>query len=382
MNSTQSDYLDCSYQKKKQCQVCNAYDTLTSQREDKLKLLSQKLDFPVTRIHSSLAYRFRDKMKLQIGGTLEAPLLGFVDPVELKVLHDLTSCPLHHQFLENLIPKVKQLIQLAAIPPYKINDRQGEAKGIIAFYSPTTKQSYLRIVLRSKESLDRIKKHLFLFEDMSVVSLNIQPVAHALIEGEEEILLKGERILHQFSDKPLYLSPQGFVQTNTSMAEKLYQAAAEWVSPLSLSKALDLYCGHGPFTFFLSGLGLKTIGVEVNAAAVKLAKTSATEFYSDHLMPEFLCASASDMQLLIDQQQPDLILVNPPRAGLRSGVKLIEESSCHYLLYSSCSHETLANDLSALKNSFQIIRAEIFDMFPHSAHFESLVLLKRIEKSK
>lgn len=382
MDCQADDFLNCSYHKAKQCQVCLADESLSSQSEKKKLILSQKIHFPVAQIHTGDAYRFRNKMKLQIGGTQELPLLGFVDPVKLKVLHDLTSCPLHHEFLEKLIPKVKELIQKASVPPYDIQERQGEAKGIIAFYSPTSQESYLRIVLRSKESLDRIKKHLSLFDDVTVVSLNIQPTPHALIEGEEEIYLKGEKVLHRFFDKSLYLSPRGFVQTNTSIAEKLYQSAATWVSSLSLSKAVDLYCGHGPFAFFLNSLGLKTLGVEVNPSAVELAKLSAADFTDQDLRPEFVCASAPEMKTLINQFQPDLILVNPPRAGLRSGVELIKESACRYLLYSSCSHDTLAIDLNALKGSFKILKAEIFDMFPHSIHFESLVLLERIETEK
>lgn len=375
--------LQCPYLKTQRCDVCvNHQLTNVEQLQLKTNRLAEQIGFDAVQIvqHPGVAERFRDKMKLQISGSLESLehlRLGFLDPTELIVKTDLTHCPLHHPFLEELIPLIKQFLFSSKATPYDIAQKTGEAKGVIAFYSPTTKSSYLRLVMRSKESLDRLRKNLDLLARVDVISVNIQPTPHALLEGEEEIFLKGDSIKHRFHSCELYLSPRGFVQTNTTMAEKLYLRASELAQKYQASKALDLYCGHGPFSFFLHSKSISCTGVEVNSQAVEFAQKSVRDFYPSGPALAFLQARSSEVRDLVKQVSPDLIVVNPPRAGLRDGVDLLKQSHARLVLYSSCSSETLALDLTGLKEHYQIREVEIFDMFPHSAHFETLVLLER-----
>lgn len=374
--------LECEYLKTQRCLVClDTHLAVAEQCERKKHQLATELNISAEMIKLNYGAhdRFRDKMKLQISSHEGLLHLGFLDPKELRVKTDLTHCPLHHPFLEQLIPIIKNLLDQAKVSAYDVHQRVGEAKGVIAFYSPTTGQSYLRLVLRSRESIDRIKKHLHLLEHVDVITVNLQPTPHALIEGEEEIFLKGEAITHRFGDIPLLLSPKGFVQTNTMMAQKLYSSAGQWAQEIGAKKAIDLYCGHGPFSFFLNAQGIHTLGIEINAHAVELANQAAKTFLSHGRRPEFYCAQADQMPELISSHRPDLIVLNPPRAGLKKGVDLLLAQEANYLMYSSCSSETLAQDYEILKRKYSIERVEIFDMFPHSQHFESLVLLKKTE---
>lgn len=370
--------LDCRYLKTNRCRVC-----IPSHLQSKAVQLASTLDIDVHSIHlhHGPTERFRDKMKLQISGSVHSTehlKLGFLDPEDLVVKEDLTHCPLHHPFLEELIPKIKKLLVCAQVPPFDIQLRKGEAKGVIAFISPTTNQSYLRLVLRSQEAIDRIRNHLHLLPEVDVISVNIQPTPHALLEGDREIYLKGKYIEHRFGSCKLYLSPQGFVQTNTFMAQKLYQKAGDLARKYPISKAMDLFCGHGPFSFVLNSNSIHCTGVEINSSAVEFAKKTTADFYSDSLAQlDFVCARSDEVYPLVKKCSPDLIVVNPPRAGLKEGVDLLLKSQVRYILYSSCSAQTLSSDYQRLKPHYQIREIDVFDMFAHSIHFETLVLLEK-----
>ena len=80
---------------------------------------------------------------------------------------------------------------------------------------------------------------------------------------------------------------------------------------------------------------------------------------------------------MILKHKPDTILVNPPRKGLGGALELVKNSDARYVIYSSCNYETLAEDLKKMSACYQIQKIKIFDMFPQTKHFETLVLLKK-----
>jgi 23S rRNA (uracil747-C5)-methyltransferase len=367
--------LKCPYFDQKTCQVCTKIHIGYPEQIETKKLIFQ-YKFPTQNLINfpSEPLAFRDKAKLQVSGTVDNPILGFLNPQSLMVEHEILACPLHNQSINDLIPKIKTLITKYRLTPYDIVKRSGELKGLILFHSPTSNEGYLRFILRSKESLDRLKKIVHDLPDVTSISANIQPTPHAILEGKEEIYFKNDSILHKFNNKELRLSPQGFVQTNTYVAEKLYLTAKEWLQDLSIKKACDVYCGHGPFSFHIEDVCEKVLGIEVNESAIVRANQSKNEF---HYKSEFIADKAENLPKRILEFNPDLILVNPPRAGLRSFVEVIKEQAPQYILYSSCNVETLYFDIEQLKETYKICKTALFDMFPQSEHFEALVLCQR-----
>jgi 23S rRNA (uracil747-C5)-methyltransferase len=369
----------CIYYNRGQCQICTSitqsYSTQIAAKE--LRLLNQlKLSKNILLpSQQSPLLAFRDKMKLQVGGTIDQTILGFLNPKSLEVTEPIEHCPLHHPKLNQLIVDIKKVIKVAQLQPYDVNARKGELKGIISFFSPTTQQSYIRFILRSKESLDRLVKFAPDLLPVNVITANIQPVPHAFIEGPEEIKIKGVEILHRFNDHELFLSTQGFVQTNTTVAQALYAIASSWISEFEIDKLCDVYCGHGPFLFHLEKHAKQAFGIEINASAVELAKKTAQAIKS---MAEFIAASSSSLEHQLKSIAPDLIIVNPPRAGLSSFLPILLAQNPRLILYSSCNVETLAADLAVLKTKYRITKVQLFDMFPHTNHFEVLVLLQAI----
>lgn len=312
---------------------------------------------------------FRNKAKLVVTGTKDSPVIGLID-------RELMNCQLHIPVINELLHELPAFIKAASLEPYQISTKKGELKGIIVFYSQTTKETYLRFILRSKESIDRIKKHSAMLKHVHCLSVNIQPIPHAILEGEEEIFISEMKsIHHKIGGVNVSLGPRAFVQTNQQMAEKLYATAAQWVKENHAEKFMELFCGQGAFSFFCAPFIKEGLGIEINPDAVKVANQSAGDAKLLHL--KFKSADAAHIADEILKFDPDIMLVNPPRRGLANAVQLLLKQKPETIVYSSCNHETLASDLEVLKSSYKIKRIKIFDMFAHTSHFETLVELSR-----
>ena len=138
----------------------------------------------------------------------------------------------------------------------------------------------------------------------------------------------------------------------------------------------DLFCGVGGFALALASPGRRVLGVEVSAPAIRGARESAALM---GLPSEEVRFEVGDARVLDPggSAVPDLLVVNPPRRGIGTGLaRRIENSSAARVLYSSCNPVSLAADLEAMP-SLRARRARLFDMFPHTDHAEVLVELVR-----
>lgn len=322
---------------------------------------------------------FRNKAKMVVTGTAEQPILGILDSSGQGI--DLTDCGLYPTSLQATFAALGKFITRANLVPYSIAERRGELKYVLVTQSPT-EELLIRFVLRSTESLARIRKHLstLLAElpQVRVASANIHPAHQALVEGPTEILLTQEQTLAMpINDVTLYVRPQSFFQTNTEVAAALYRQGREWVDEWAPASVWDLYCGVGGFALHCAAKGRKVVGIETSIEAVASATQGAEQAgLSD---ASFVAADATAFALAqTPSAHPDVVIVNPPRRGI--GTKLstwLEESAVQTVIYSSCNADTLAIDLAAMP-SLRPIRARVLDMFPQSRHYEVITLLQRI----
>ncbi len=323
---------------------------------------------------------FRNRAKMAVTGSVEAPIIGLHGEARLDEGRELLSCPIHHPRLNEVIEALPELLKTLRVAPYRIAERRGELKGLIAFYSPHSEEMYLRFVLRSQECIARLRRIVpelqSRFPFVVCISANLQPIPHAILEGPEEIFLTERRhIIHQLGPLPLKLSPQAFVQTNAEVAEQLYQTAAAWIAEVRPERAMELFCGQGAFSLMAASSAGAWLGIEVNAEAVSQANETARSLGFSHV--RFHCADAAQVGAEMKEFSPELVLVNPPRRGLGGAVSLIREELPRHWIYSSCNSESLASDLQALSSEYRLRRARIFDLFPHTDHFETLVWLER-----
>ncbi|HEY0117621.1 MAG TPA: 23S rRNA (uracil(747)-C(5))-methyltransferase RlmC [Cellulomonas sp.] len=341
------------------------------------KLLAPFGDIAWQQPAASAPSGYRNKAKLVVGGTVDAPTLGILDADHRGV--DLQDCLLYDERLAGAFPALSQFVTDASLEPYAVPERSGELKHLLVTVSPDG-ELMLRLVLRSTEALARIRKHLPSLQaelpSVAVVSVNVLPAHAALLEGEREILLTEASALRmRLNGLDLWLRPQGFFQTNSAVAAELYRQAAAWLSDEPPESLWDLYCGVGGFALHAAAPGRRVLGVETSEEAVTGARASAAfagidaEFVTGDATAFAVDSSSADV--------PDVVVVNPPRRGIGGALAgWLEASGVPRVLYSSCHAESLATDLAAMP-SLRPVRARLLDMFPQTAHDEVLVELRR-----
>ncbi len=370
--------LYCESFARGKCLSCpHIHEPYPAQLERKQARLQKLL--PAVRLEApepSIEAHFRNKAKMVVMGSSAAPVLGLLNDAEQV---DLTACLLYPAGFQQAFGLIKDFIQRVGLQPYQLDSRRGELKYILLSYSALDGW-LLRFVLRSQHHLAALRKHLPVLQqawpELAVVTVNVQPEHKAILEGEQEFVLSQQSMLRQqLNDVVLYLQPQSFFQTNSAVAAALYQAARDWTAHLAPTRIWDLFCGVGGFALHLAAAGRQVSGIEISAPAIACASRAAFE---RGVSIDF---RALDATAFADAaaQAPDLLIVNPPRRGLGTELcQRISQLQPAALLYSSCNPQTLARDLQWLP-AYQPVKAQLFDMFPHTDHAEVLVLLQRVD---
>ncbi|MGO4257570.1 23S rRNA (uracil(747)-C(5))-methyltransferase RlmC [Marmoricola sp. RAF53] len=372
--------MDCHHYDAGRCRSCRWLptpyaDQLRAKQETCAATLAAHPSIVWDEPVASAASGFRNKAKMVVSGTAAEPRLGILGADGLGV--DIRDCGLHESAVQRALPVLAEFVTRAALTPYDVAARRGELKLVLVTASPD-EELMVRFVTRSQEPVTRIRKHLpWLAERLPglvVASVNLQPEHKAVVEGTHEIVLTEESALTMRIDGlDLLLRPQSFFQTNTGIATALYREAAGWVDGLDPGAVWDLYCGVGGFALHLAEDGRRVTGIESSAEAVASAQETARRCGA---AVEFEVADATAWALA-RPTAPDLVVVNPPRRGI--GPELagwLDGSDAGAVLYSSCNPESLARDLAVMPG-LEPVRARVFDMFPHTAHAEVLVLLRR-----
>ncbi|SFC60031.1 23S rRNA (uracil747-C5)-methyltransferase [Nocardioides terrae] len=367
--------MDCSYYDAHVCRSCRwlemAYaDQLAAKQQ---RVASTLPDMAWLEPVASPEEGFRNKAKMVVGGTVDAPTLGILDPRGRGV--DLRGCGLHDPRLRAALPVLAELVGTARLTPYSVPDRRGELKHLLVTVAPSG-ELMVRFVLRSTEALPRLRKHLPALLSalpVEVVSVNLQPAHKAVLEGPEELLLHGGTLTMRVNALDLHLRPQSFFQTNTAVASRLYREATALVDAAAPATVWDLYCGVGGFGLHAARPDRTVVGVESSEQAIGSARLSAASL---GLPAEFVAGDAT-AYALGSPAAPELVIVNPPRRGIGPDLAgWLEASAARHVVYSSCNAETLARDLTAMP-SFRPVSTRLLDMFPHTDHHEVLVLLTR-----
>lgn len=321
--------------------------------------------------------KFRNKAKMVVSGSVERPLLGMLHRDGTPV--DLCDCPLYPDSFTDVFAALRPFIARAGLTPYNVARRRGELKFILLTESRYSGELMLRFVLRSTTKLAQLKAALPELQrtlpQLAAISANIQPVPMAILEGDEEIpLTDNQALAEQLNDVPLWIRPQSFFQTNPEVAASLYATARRWVGELGVSSMWDLFCGVGGFGLHCATPDMQLTGIEISKEAIACAKRSAELM---GLTRVNFAALDSTAFATGEGSVPKLVLVNPPRRGI--GAQLCDyltRMAPPWILYSSCNAVTMATDIARLKD-YRIVQVQLFDMFPHTAHYEVLTLLQR-----
>ncbi|HEX4108528.1 MAG TPA: 23S rRNA (uracil(1939)-C(5))-methyltransferase RlmD [Solirubrobacteraceae bacterium] len=197
--------------------------------------------------------------------------------------------------------------------------------------------------------------------------------------GETALLAGEPRLPEQLGGLRLRISPEAFLQTNTEMAERLYGVVGEFAALQGRERVYDLYCGIGTIALSLAPRAGEVWGLEIVQEAVADAIAGAAE--NEISGARFF---AGDVRLALRELveragRPDVLVVDPPRAGLsQKVVRRIIEAAPRRIVYVSCNPSTLApNARQLIDAGWRLVRVKPVDMFPQTPHIECVALLER-----
>ncbi|GED00009.1 23S rRNA (uracil(747)-C(5))-methyltransferase RlmC [Kocuria varians] len=377
--------VECGYYERDLCHSCTVievpYDQQLARKQQLVRDLVDPLGAPrwLTPVASAES-GFRNKAKMVVAGTVGAPTLGILDR---GAGVDLRDCPLYPEPVTLAIHGLAEFVTRVRLLPYDVAKRRGELKHVIVTGDPRGRLM-VRFVLRSERQLPKIRENTDLLRELvpaaDVVSVNLQPEHKAVLEGPREILLtEQEELVVEVNGIGLRVRPRSFFQTNTAVTERLYAQVRDWVDAADPATVWDLYCGVGGFALHAAGPTRTVVGTEISPEAVASAQDTARAMGLPERGPGSVRFVADDAAAVPAELSgtPDLVVVNPPRRGLDAPLcAWLEESSVRHVVYSSCNAKTLARDL-ALMPSLAPVEARLFDMFPHTGHYEAAVLLRR-----
>jgi len=366
----------CSFYDADVCRSCSWIDFFyAEQLKQKGELLHDLLSpfNPKEWLNPSLSplKGFRNKAKMVAIPSRDGVVLGLSEEVSL------IQCPLYDPSMQHVLENTQTWLRSLGIKAYDVRLKKGELKYVLLTRSKHNNSMMLRFVLRSHGAIARLKNGLSeliaLCPELKVVTVNIQSVHMAILEGEEEIFLTEQtRLEERLNGIPLFIRPKSFFQTNTDVAAKLYKTASEWVNQTKPNVIWDLFCGVGGFALHCAAPDREIIGIEIESEAIACARDSAVLIGFENLRFEAMDTASFTA---VSGKNVDVIIVNPPRRGLGEQLcKWLEKCAPERIIYSSCNATSLARDLVYLPK-YSVKKVQLFDMFPHTEHYETLVEL-------
>lgn len=347
-------------------------------------LKKEGINVPVNEISPSpMINGYRNKAQLPIRYDADGRIcIGFYAKRSHRVV-GISHCRLHPGFFDEIIEYTRAFAERYNISAYDETDNTGLLRHLYIRYGEATGEVMVCLVINGKRMphSDEFAAGLInLNKDVASVMLNVNTASTNVILGKKNILLYGRPYINDIlCGNTYHISPASFYQVNRSGAEKLYNIAAGMAELNESETLLDLYCGVGTIGLSVADRVKKLIGVELVPDAVKDARHNAE--INGIKNAEFFCADAAAAAeaLLNRGERPNVIIVDPPRKGCSQQLlNMISELFPQKIIMVSCNSATMARDVKALSEAgYSIKQAQPVDMFPRTAHVETVVLLQK-----
>ena len=312
-------------------------------------------------------WRYRNKLEYSFGSVESETALGFHARGRWDQVVDVDDCLLASERNNAARNDVRAWARDQGIPPYDRRERDGVLRNLVVREGRRTGQIQTRLVT-------------------SAAAIARPPVdLHTVIEGDSggtdgpTGVLGEEHLAEEVAGLRLRISPDAFFQTNTEMAERLYGVAGEYAGLSGRERVFDLYCGIGTIGLALARDAGEVWGLEVVPAAIADAEDNARRNGISNA--NFVAADARlGIRPLIERAGgPDVVLLDPPRAGLsKKVVRRVIECDAPRIVYVSCNPTTLAPNAAQLAAAgYRLRRVRTVDMFPQTPHIECVAVLER-----
>jgi 23S rRNA (uracil1939-C5)-methyltransferase len=330
-------------------------------------------------------YHYRNKAQFPIGRDEDGNLVSGFYAGRTHVIIPNDKCYLGVSENEEILNVIKLFMKDKNIEPYDEVTLQGLIRYIMIRKAFVTGEIMVCIVINGNKipECDELVERLKQVKGMTSISVSINLCNTNVIMGKliENVYGKGY-ITDYIKDIKFNISPKSFFQVNPVQTEKLYSKVLEYATLTGEETVWDLYCGIGTISLFLARSAKKVYGVEIISDAIRDAKRNAklngidnVEFFvgkSEEVLPEYYRTHGG---------YADVIVVDPPRKGC--DVELLEtivKMSPNKVVYVSCDSATLARDIRFMtERGYRLEKVQPVDMFPHTEHVETVVLMSKVE---
>ncbi len=343
-------------------------------------------------IPSPKIFGYRNKMEFSFSGNrwltpeeLKNPeikkdfALGFHVPRYFDRILNIDYCWLQSEKLNQVLAFSRRFFKESGIPVYHLRTHEGVLRFLVLRESAHFGEIMVNVVTAEPigETMQQFARELQaqVPEVVSVFNGVNARSGQTAFADTLHLIAGREYIRERLENLEFRISPNSFFQTNTLQAENLYRQVVTMAGLTGTETVWDLYAGTGTIALFLAQQAGKVVGFELIDSAVQDARENARRNGIDNV-----AFVEGDLRHTIRQYQgqPDVIICDPPRAGMHPDVvRGILKARPPRIVYVSCNPATMARDLVLLKDHYDLQTVQPVDMFPHTYHIESVALLVR-----
>ncbi len=318
-------------------------------------------------VPSAEQWRYRNKLEYSFGDDEGEPILGFHARGRWDLVVDVEDCHLASEAGNAARNEVRQWARDESVRAFDRRARRGILRNLVVREGRRSGQLQTRLVTAERRfPKPPVDLHTIVADDSGDS------------EGPTGVLGE-EHLREELCGLKWEISPSAFFQTNTEMAERLYAVAAEYAGLSGKEKVFDLFCGIGTIGLTLAARAGEVWGVEIVPEAIADAERNARLNGIGNAY--FLAANVRTgvRPLLVQAGKPDVVIVDPPRAGLSQKiVRRLIECEAKRIVYVSCNPTTLAPNAAQLTEAgYRLKRVRPVDMFPQTPHIECVALLEK-----
>jgi 23S rRNA (uracil1939-C5)-methyltransferase len=327
-------------------------------------------------------FGYRNKMEYSFSPGADAPTLGLHRAGRWDEVLDIERCWLTTDLGNAIRNRVRDWAREERLEAYDQAESTGYLRHLVVREGRNTGQALVQLVTHKRERFDRERLIEVLREFPQVRSIHwsVNDTPAEVTNLPTELLWGDDAIEEEIGGLRFRIRPNAFLQTNTEMAERLYALARELAGLSGGETVYDLYCGIGTIGLSLARDAMTVWGVEISEESVACAIEN-QELNGIGNAAFFAGNVGQALEDLRDRAgDPDVVIVDPPRAGLAGkALRRLGEIGAQRLVYVSCNPTTLAGDVKRLRDDYgyRLVSARPVDMFPHTPHVECVSLLEK-----
>jgi 23S rRNA (uracil1939-C5)-methyltransferase len=323
-------------------------------------------------------WRYRNKLEYSFGSDEDGDLVcGFHEPGRWDRVVGFDDCLLASEAGNAARARVLAWARERGLAAHDRRTGEGVLRNLVVREGRRTGALAVRLVTApARLELDELALAL---GDASLLWTRTEARAEVTGGGATELISGPAQLAERLLELELGISPEAFFQTNTEMAEVLYESARELAALEGWERVFDLYSGIGTIGLSLATRLGELWGLEVVPDAVRDARRNAARNEISNARFEVADVRLALRELTERAGRPDVVIVDPPRAGLSAKVvRRIVECSARRIVYVSCTPTTLApNAAQLVEAGWALRRVRPVDMFPQTPHIECVALLER-----